>query len=122
MQANAPEGPNNKPQQLTNNDQHDDAPDWSPNGKKLAFERYEADVDAFRIYTMTKQGAKEQPLTPAGQNALGSSWSPDGKRLAFWAGNDDKSDVYRINADGSQATNLTEGFGLRNSAPTWQPR
>ena len=122
MQANAPEGPNNKPQQLTQNDDDDRSPDWSPNGRKIAFasDRDNPGV-AFRICTMTKQGAKEQPLSPAGQNAISPTWSPDGQRLAY-AGGGGPVEVFRINADGSQQTNLTEGSAGSNAEPAWQPR
>ena len=34
MKAIAPEGPNNKPQQLTNNDHDDQVPDWSPGARR----------------------------------------------------------------------------------------
>ena len=125
MMANAPEGPNNKPQQLTNNDLSDRSPDWSPNGKKIAFSSDRTSPGDHQIYTMTKAGANEQPLTPAGQLATEPTWSPNGKQLAYVVTDDggDRTDIYRINADGTQSTNLTEGSaGSLNDHPAWQPR
>ena len=122
MKADAPEGPNNKPQQLTKNDNDDQYPDWSPDGTQIAFasDRNDPGV-SFQIFTMTKQGKQELPLTAAGQNAIDPTWSPDGARLAYSAGDNTMSDVFRINANGRHQTNLTEESGF-SFDPTWQPR
>jgi Tol biopolymer transport system component len=123
MKANAPEGPNNVPKQLTQNNAADESPDWKPNGKQIAFASVRA--GDFQIYTMTQLGRNEQPLTPAGQAATQPTWSANGQQLAYVVASSggDRSDVYRINADGTQSVNLTEGSaGTFNDQPAWQPR
>ena len=121
LKANAPEGPDNPAQQLTKNDVDDTNPDWKPNGQKLAFAREQTAGGPHQIYTMTRQGKQQQPLTSADQDALHPSWSPDGQRLAYAVVGEFR-DIYRINADGTQSVNLTEGSNTDNDQPVWQPR
>src|SRR2546422_5263788 len=48
-------------------------------------------------------------------------WSPDGTRIAFESGREDgTSDVYLMNADGSNRVQLTRG-STGNLLPAWSP-
>ena len=38
---------------------------------------------------------------------MGLSWSPDGKKIAFRSNRDGNYEIYVMNADGSEQTNLT---------------
>ena len=96
------------------------APDWSPGGKKIAFDATGA------IYKVNaSDGSARTRLT--GRELYGSapSWSPDGKKMAFNASDNRvpgpaRSDIYKMKADGSEKTRLTES-PTSDLAPAWSP-
>jgi Tol biopolymer transport system component len=47
-------------------------------------------------------------------------WSPDGRSIAYASRRDGDWDIYRMDADGSDATRLTTGVGWE-SQPAWSP-
>jgi TolB protein len=53
-------------------------PSWSPDGKKIAFER--DTFDGASVVTVNADGTRMRSLTGKGINAA-ATWSPDGKRL-----------------------------------------
>jgi Tol biopolymer transport system component len=73
-----------------------------------------------RIWSIGVDGTRAGPLPqPAGRNES-AVWSPDGTRIAF-AGREgtDASILYVMNADGSNLTQLADGFGADQLA--WSP-
>ena len=77
-------------------------PDWSPEGSKLLFRT--ADESAVeRLQVVDLEGARESVLLPNqfGKVNGNAIWSPDGKRIAFLTARNGGSDVYVMNADGS---------------------
>ena len=74
--------------QLTANDgPSDSGPDWSPDGRKIAFD---SDRDAVEetpfqveIYTMRADGGDQTRLTFDDLSDFVPSWSPDGRKIAF---------------------------------------
>lgn len=112
----------------TNNLGDDRGPAWSPDGTKIAFSSNRSDtvgVD-LRIYTMNVNGSALTQLTE--EDGHDPAWSPDGTKIAFTSGRDDTgSQIFSMNADGSDQTNLTnyddnphpDADGGR--APSWSP-
>ncbi|MFH1741895.1 MAG: right-handed parallel beta-helix repeat-containing protein, partial [bacterium] len=47
-------------------------------------------------------------------------WSPDGSQIAFVSERGGNTDIWLMNADGSEPVQLTDGVG-RNSSPAWSP-
>jgi Tol biopolymer transport system component len=88
---------------LTSHPDDDQYPDWSPDGKQIAFSR-----DG--IYIMNPDGSDQTRLTEFGGCP---AWSPDGRRIAF----SHSQDLYVMNADGSGLTHL----GSNINCPTWLP-
>jgi len=127
MRANAPEGPTNKALQLTKNgadgngSASDTAPDWSPDGRRLAFVSNR--VGASDVFVMNADGTKQRNLTRQPDIAnLQPVWSPSGKQIAFFRnGGGADVDVFRMRADGSRLVNLTES-ATREANVSWQPR
>ena len=66
------------------------------------------------LYVVNADGSGKQKLTSARYST--PAWSPDGGKIAFGAG----SNVWVMNADGSEPLNLTPEPGT-DSDPVWSP-
>jgi len=68
-------------QQLTDGPGYDYQPDWSADGRRIAFVRYLN--DAMEIYNIDPSSGSVSPLTHNGAVNVEPRWSPDGRRLAW---------------------------------------
>ena len=66
--------------QITWGHGYDHQPDWSPDGKKIAFVRY--DHDAMELELLDVESGKVTPLTQNKGVNVEPRWSPDGARIA----------------------------------------
>ncbi len=105
-----PDGSNQT--RLTDNPAPDVKPMWSPDGMKIAFQTTRNGKED--VYVMNSDGSSQTRLTdnPAWDGCL--SWSPDGQKIAFASRRDGNSEIfygnseiYVMNADGSNQTRLT---------------
>jgi TolB protein len=100
-----------------------EAPAWSPDARKLAFERRvgplteqctgACDID---LFVMNADGSRQRNLTRNPVHDYRPVWSPDGQKLAF--GRD--RDVWVMNADGSDQRRLTPN-PQGDDHPVWSP-
>jgi TolB protein len=105
----------NKTQLTSTDTDHDQTPDWSPDGRKLAFEA------GGHIFTMRADGSHQTQLTFGDGFDFGTAWSPDGGRIAFVRNlGGGGRPVFVMNADGSDQHQLTQG-APRQFVPAWQP-
>ena len=79
----------------------DEAPDWSPDGKQILFQR-QVTATNWDIYMVSPNGGRLHRLTRDPGQQLHPSWSADGRKIAFAEQNRNGNWViYSMNADGS---------------------
>ncbi len=108
---------------LTNNFRPDFGASWSPDGARLVFVR---NITNFEILTMNAADALEElRLTDNDSADYSPSFSPDGTKIVFAsdrAAGGGTSEIYVMNADGSEQTRLTfDGASAQNYFPVWSP-
>jgi hypothetical protein len=102
-------------------------PNWSPYGTKIAFASFRDGNE--EIYSMNADGTGVTRLTNDPAYDLEPSWSPDGTKIAFVSTRVDpnptcgscKTDLFTMNADGSNLNNVTKDPVNRRYQPDWQP-
>ena len=72
-----------------------------------------------QIFRVRSDGTGLLQLTSDGMNSE-PAWAPDGARIAFVRGQGGNSDIYVMNADGSNVVRRTFD-GRLNSSPAWSP-
>ena len=77
---------------------------WSPNGEKIAFTSYQADLN---ISTINANGSVEIVLTDDPADDASPAWSPDGTKIAFHSWRDGNPEIYVMNSDGTVPVRLT---------------
>ena len=70
-----------EPVQLTHGDRNDSNPQWSPDGRHLAFNR--TDNDKSQIWILPLTGGEAWVLTRAEFGAQRPRWSPDGRSILY---------------------------------------
>lgn len=81
-------------------------PQWSPDGQTLMFTSRDADGNN-DIKLADAQGGHIRQLTDSPESDHGAHWSPDGTRISFATYRWGQSEVYVMNADGSDQRNVT---------------
>jgi Tol biopolymer transport system component len=70
--------------QLTSNPHGDDVPmSYSPNGKRLAFARYDLNGDSVGLFVINTDGTGLRQIAPAGVTCCSGGWSPQGNDIVF---------------------------------------
>ena len=96
------------------------APDWSPEGDRIAYSVSEAGSDTRHIAVMDKDGNELMHL--ASDHADDHpSWSPDGEWIAFARGTDGARDLYVVSAAGGEPVPLLVNDAADFWAPSWAP-
>lgn len=105
--------------QLTEGDQHDSEPQWSPDGSLLTFVSNRSDywdlVEGGDVYTMPSGGGDARQVTSGG-SFMAPVFSPDGERIAM-AGFESADNTYvpaRLFSIG------VDGEGLRDEQGSWE--
>jgi Tol biopolymer transport system component len=99
------QGTGNHASRLTDNSESENYPSWSPDGKRLAYQR---DYNGSAIYIMDADGKNHYRLSPTPGFDVTPSWSPDGKQIIYARldglvvpGQIPKTEIHIINSDGS---------------------
>ena len=132
--------------QFTNGTAKDSDPQWSPDGKQIAFLSSRGEKP--QIYVISADGGEAKAITSLKQGVgSGAAWSPDGKHIAFTAVpieeprdpkkpyrvdrhiyrfnemeylDDVVQSLYVIEVEGGTPRRLSDDRNL-NSAPQWSP-
>ncbi len=72
-------------EQITATPADDSQPDWSPDGRRIAFVRQEPGRRSSSLYVVRRDGGSVERLTVREQVVLMPAWSPDSRRIAFAA-------------------------------------
>jgi Tol biopolymer transport system component len=132
---------------VTKHPAFDAEPRWSPDGTKIAFT---SDRDGnYDVFVMNADGSNPVNLSRHDYKDMHPAWSPDGTKIAFTSDRDHvsaesvpepkfeemgptdeyleqtmkakrKTDIFVMNADGSEQTNVTK-YSNSDFQPTWSP-
>jgi uncharacterized repeat protein (TIGR01451 family) len=81
----------------------------------VVFERYDSALGRTKVFVMNADGTNVTELA----DGFDPVWSPTGAKIAYAYGDSESYDIWTMNADGSQKTQLTENY--RSYAPAWSP-
>ena len=103
---------------LTNGMQTDQHPDWSPDGRLLAFSSHRVGVGS--LWVMDADGTGPELITDEVPGSRHPDWSPDGSKIAFEGGGP-ISDVYVVDVATGEVVNLTNRSDKDDGEPSWSP-
>jgi Tol biopolymer transport system component len=92
---------------LTSGKAFETDPDWSPDGTTIAYARGTAGSLTSEVWLMRASGGGQRRLTVGGE----PSWSPDGSFLFLSAPQGNDAEIFRVRANGSARTRLTNRAG-----------
>jgi Tol biopolymer transport system component len=101
--------------QVTRGNTTDGDATWSPDGRRLVFERMTG-LSHVDIYVVAADGSGLHRLTKT-PGSWTPAWSPDGRRIAYGS----IGHLFVMDADGRHKRALTTRFPARPSAPSWSP-
>lgn len=71
------------PFRFTQNERNDRSPQWSPDGKWLAFLSQRGEGDKYQVYRIPADGGEASSVTSAPNGVSEYKWSPDGSEIAY---------------------------------------
>ncbi len=91
-------------------------PRFSPDGRKIVFERMDDDTSVhgnYNLYTIYAEGTGEAKITTTNYSQGIANWSNSGDKLVFMVsaiGTEGKFDLYTVSSDGSSYQNITPSY------------
>ncbi len=95
-------------------------PDYSPDGRRIAFDARVGDSTTDEIFVMNTDGTHVRQLTTGADNDW-PAWSPDGRRIAFISDRTGIEQVFTMCSDGRAQTQLTFQPITHDQLPDWRP-
>ncbi len=95
------------------------SPVWSPDGRSVAYTRFEEGRGPVVIRELSTRAVRTVPSTSAGLN-YAASFAPDGRTIAFTRSDENGTDIFSANiADQCCVRRLTAGRFADNLSPTF---
>jgi Tol biopolymer transport system component len=101
--------------QITDDDNSNTEPDWSPDGSQLVYNTW-GDFETGLILVNADGSGRQRFLDFDHEPA----WSPDGSQIAVVSARSGNFEIYVVEVDGSGSTRITDNAALDNT-PTWSP-
>jgi Tol biopolymer transport system component len=90
---------------------YDSKPSISPDGSKITFMSYNHSQSNYEIFMMDSNGENPSLIKNIPGYNLAPVFSPDGSKIIFRSHRENTFDIYKMNLDGGQQVNLTQGIG-----------
>lgn len=107
-------------QNLTDPDEDDRQPNWSPTGDKILYQKFGG--GQWDIWIMNSDGTNHQKVTSGSGDKTDASFSPDGQWIVY-SSNEfglEFANLYITQVSGGNAIRLTHYEGY-DGAPSWSP-
>lgn len=108
-----------KVQLLSKQSRESTAPNWSPDGSKIAYCAMTQGTRQIWIYDFERQ--EERQLTQGAGNKENPVWAPNSLHIAFNSTGNNGSELFIVNLHQPEVVKVTSGEGEKHY-PCWEPR
>jgi Tol biopolymer transport system component len=109
-------GRTSPPTKLIASTEQEAGPDFSPDGKRIAFESSRS--GPMEIWICDSDGSNPRQLTFLGRLACNPRWSPNGREIAFESSPEGIPAIYVVDVEGGRPRRLTPDAS-KNAMPGW---
>lgn len=99
----------------------DEQPQWSPDGRRIAFKSNRNGANNYDLYVMDADGRNLVRVTDHPEHDHDPSWLPDGESLVFSSARDSRADLYQVWLSDRRVERLTDHFVGRAIMPKVSP-
>lgn len=92
------------------------SPNWSPNGRQLAYVSYETGRPV--VYVQDLASGSKRAISDPKRSSISPSWSPDGRSIAMSVSNRGDYDIYVASSQGGGLRQVTRARGI-DAEPEW---